>query len=123
MIPFVNIPTQSMSRLTVGAKSWAPGPIQTGVRIPNIEEGFQLIDEEENPAIVTNAEILRSWWEKGYINKTDMPSSGTSQNSQVDYVYPGRAAACVENEPDSSVLTRPSKSSPPSPMPRSLAWI
>lgn len=99
MIPFVNLPTQSMAGYheRVG---WAPGPIQTGVVIPDIQKDFQLIDEEDWPAYVKTAEILRSWWEKGYINKTDMPSSGTSQNSQVDYVYPGRAAACVENEPE-----------------------
>jgi putative aldouronate transport system substrate-binding protein len=100
MIPFVNIPTQSIVSINRGRKGWNPGASQTGVRIPNIEEGFQLIDDEDDPAVAANAEILRSWWEKGYINKTDMPTSGTSQNSQVDYVYPGHAAACVENEPD-----------------------
>jgi hypothetical protein len=100
MIPFVNIPTQSIVSINRGRKGWAPGAIQTGVRIPNIEDGFQLMDEEEDPARVENAEILRSWWEQGYINKTDLPTSGTSQNSQVDYIYPGRAASCVENEPD-----------------------
>ncbi len=100
IIPFVNIATQSIVGISRGRRAWAPGPIQTGVRIPNIDEGFELMDEEDDPALAENAEILRSWWEKGYINKTDMPSSGTSQNSQVDYIYPGRAAACVENEPD-----------------------
>lgn len=100
MIPFVSVPTQSIVSINRGRKAWSPGASQTGVRIPNIEEGFQLMDEEDAPEIVTNAEILRSWWEKKYINVTDMPTSGTSQNSQVDYIYPGRAAACVENEPD-----------------------
>ena len=100
MIPFVNLPTQSIASYYGRVKGWAPGPIQTGVRIANIEEGFQLTDEEEEPAYMAGAEVLRAWWEKGYVNKTDMPTSGTSQNSQVDYVYPGRAAACVENEPE-----------------------
>jgi hypothetical protein len=100
MTPFVSIPTQSIVGINQGRKAWGPGATQTGVRIPNIEEGYQFIDEEDDPEMIKNAEILRSWWEKGYINKTDMPSSGTSQNSQVDYVYPGRAASCVENEPD-----------------------
>ena len=100
MIPFVNIPTQSIVSINRGRKAWGPGVTQTGVRIPNIEEGYTFIDEEDDPAMVENAEILRSWWEKGYINKTDMPTSGTSQNSQIDYIYPGRAASCVENEPD-----------------------
>lgn len=100
LIPFVSIPTQSIVGINRGRKGWNPGASQTGVRIANIEEGFQLIDEEDDPAVVTNAEILRSWWEKDYINKTDMPTSGTSQNSQIDYIYPGHAASCVENEPD-----------------------
>jgi putative aldouronate transport system substrate-binding protein len=101
MIPFVNIPTQSMIGYVRGRKGWnPPGLDNTGVGIPNIEEGFVFIEEEDHPASVENAEILRSWWEKGYINKTDMPTSGTSQNSQIDYIYPGRAASCVENEPD-----------------------
>jgi len=100
MVPFVNLPTQSIASYYPRLKTWAVGPIQTGVTIPDIEKAFQLIDEEDEPSYIEGAKILRSWWEKGYINKTDMPSSGTSQNSQVDYVYPGRAAACVENEPD-----------------------
>jgi hypothetical protein len=100
MIPFVNIPTQSLTGYYPRLKSWAPGPIDTGVKIANIEESFTLIDSEDDPEYIRGAEVLRSWWEKGYINKTDMPTSGTSQNSQVDYVYPGRAASCVENEPE-----------------------
>jgi putative aldouronate transport system substrate-binding protein len=71
MIPFVNIPTQSLTSYYTRLKSWAPGPIQTGVKVANIEEGFQLIDEEDDPEYIRGAEILRSWWEKGYINKTD----------------------------------------------------
>jgi ABC-type glycerol-3-phosphate transport system substrate-binding protein len=101
MLPFVSIVTQSMVGINRGRKGWNPaGLTNTGVRIPNIEEGFVFGDDEDDPAILANAEILRGWWEKGYINKTDMPSSGTSQNSQVDHIYPGRAASCVENEPD-----------------------
>ena len=100
MIPFVNIPTQSITSYYTRVKGWAPGPIDTGVRIANIEENFTLIDMEEDAEFIRGAETLRAWWEKGYVNKTDMPTSGTSQNSQVDYIYPGRAAACVENEPE-----------------------
>ena len=100
MIPYVNILTQSLTSIYPAVKGWALGPIDTGVRIFNIEEGFQIMDEEEDPDYLRGAETLREWWEKGYINKTDMPTSGTSQNSQVDYVYPGRAASCIENEPE-----------------------
>jgi len=100
MIPFVNVPTQSLNSYYGRVKSWSINPIQTGVIISDIEKDFQLIDEEDEPAYIEGSKVLRSWWEKGYINKTDMPSSGTSQNSQIDYIYPGRAASCVENEPE-----------------------
>lgn len=100
MLPFVNIATQSMAGYSRNRRGWAPGVIQTGVGIPNIEEGFELMDSEDDPELLEVAAILRDFWEKELINKTDMPSSGTSQNAQIDYIYPGRAASCVENEPE-----------------------
>lgn len=100
MIPYVNIPTQSMASVVRNRRGWSPGAIQTGVSVSDITEGFQLADFEDIDYVVENTELLRSYWEKGLINKTDMPTSGTSQNAQIDYVYPGRAASCVENEPD-----------------------
>jgi hypothetical protein len=100
LIPYVNVATQSMVTCNRGRRSWSPGAIDTGVTIPNIEEGFELVDLEDTEYILENAEICREWWEKGYINKTDLPSSGTSQNAQIDYIYPGRGAACIENEPE-----------------------
>lgn len=100
MIPYVNIPTQSMASIYRNRRGWGPGAIQTGVMVADINEGFQLADYEDIDYVVENAALLRDYWEKGLINKTDMPTSGTSQNAQIDYIYPGRAASCVENEPD-----------------------
>lgn len=100
MIPYVNIPTQSMASIVRNRRGWGPGAIKTGVTIPDVTAGFQLADVEEVDYIVEAVGILRGFWEKGLINKTDMPTSGTSQNAQIDFVYPGRAASCVENEPE-----------------------
>ncbi len=100
MIPYVNIPTQSMAMCIREHRGWAPGPIDTGVQIPDITQGYEFGDIEDLPNYVQGVETLRMFWEKGLVNKTDMPTSGTSQNAQVDYVYPGRAASCIENEPE-----------------------
>lgn len=100
IIPFVNVPTQSMVGYSRNRKGWAPGVSKTGVKALDGTVDWTLVDEEEDPATIEMAELLRVWWEKGYVNKTDLPFSGTSQNSQVDYIYPGRGASCVENEPD-----------------------
>ncbi|MEZ4866501.1 MAG: substrate-binding domain-containing protein [Caldilineaceae bacterium] len=100
LVPFVNVATQSMVSYNRNRKAWAPGVSKTGVTALDGTADWTLMDEEDNPALLETAELLRSWWEKGYVNKTDLPFSGTSQNSQVDYIYPGRGGACVENEPD-----------------------
>ena len=100
VIPFGNVTTQSLTSYNRGTKGWGSLPTKTGVSIPDVTKDFKIIDEEDNTYMIENAKLLRSWWEKGYINKTDLTFSGSSQNAQVDYVYPGKTAACVENEPD-----------------------
>jgi len=102
MIPFGNVTTQSVVGYARPRHAWgANGPPKTGVSIPDITTGeFKFINEEEIGSEIETATLLRSWWEKGYTNKTDLTFSGSSQNAQIDYVYPGKAASCVENEPD-----------------------
>jgi putative aldouronate transport system substrate-binding protein len=100
LIPFGNVTTQSLTGYDRNLLSWAPGATKTGVVIADATKDWTFIDEEDNPAFIETARLLRSWWEKGYVNKTDLTFSGSSQNAQIDYVYPGKIAACVENEPD-----------------------
>ena len=101
MLPFANQTNWSMAGVHSGRTAWgANGPIKTGVIIPDITKGFTFGDEEEQEPFLDAVKILREWWEKGYINKTDLPSSANSQNAQVDFIYPGKAAACIENEPE-----------------------
>jgi putative aldouronate transport system substrate-binding protein len=100
VIPFGNVTTQSMAGYSRNRLSWAPGATKTGITIVDATKEWKIVDEEDNQAFIDNAKTLRGWWEKGYINKTDLTFSGSSQNAQIDYVYPGKIAACVENEPD-----------------------
>ena len=100
LIPFGNVTTQSLTGYNRGTKGWGSLPTKTGVSIPDVTKGFKIIGQEDDEAFIESAKLLRGWWEKGYVNKTDLTFSGSSQNAQVDYVYPGKIAACVENEPD-----------------------
>jgi hypothetical protein len=100
MIPFVNVATQSVTGYNSNRRAWAPGVSDTGVKILDCTKEWTLVDAEDDPVFIEACELLRSWWEKGYVNKTDLPFSGSSQNAQVDYIYPGKGSACVENEPD-----------------------
>lgn len=100
LIPFGNVTTQSLTGYNRNRRSWSVGTTKTGVIILDATKDWTFVDEEDNPDFIEAAKLLRSWWEKGYVNKTDLTFSGSSQNAQVDYVYPGKIAACVENEPD-----------------------
>ncbi len=99
-IPFANVATQSLTGYNRNRLSWAPGPVKTGVMIKDATKDWTFIDEEANDEEINTATLLRSWWEKGYVNKTDLTFSGTSQSAESDYLFPGKAAACVENEPN-----------------------
>lgn len=101
MLPFANQTLWSMAGCLPARPGWSANcPPKIGVSIPDINQGYTFIDGEDDPVGQEGARLLREWWEKGYVNKTDLESSGNSQNGQVDYVYPGRAAACIENEPE-----------------------
>ena len=100
LIPFGNVTTQSLTAYNRNRLSWSPGATKTGVVILDATKNFKFVNQEDDPTFIETAKLLRSWWEKGYVNKTDLTFSGSSQNAQVDYVYPGKIAACVENEPD-----------------------
>jgi putative aldouronate transport system substrate-binding protein len=101
MLPFGNVTTQSMTGYVRAHPAWgANGNTKTGVGIPDITKDYVFTDSEDDSFGLEQAQRLRSWWEKGYINKTDLTFSGSSQNAQIDYLYPGKISACVENEPN-----------------------
>ena len=117
MIPFANNNvTQSLVYYYGPRHDWkafTPGQ-KCGILIPDITTGeYKFIDEEDLEPMVELAKLLRSWWEKGYVNKTDLPT--TIIGAHTDYIYPGKAASAVENEPDLKYVdeTKQCKSSIP----------
>jgi putative aldouronate transport system substrate-binding protein len=100
VIPFANVTTQSLSGYVRAHPSWGIAPVKTGVAMPDITKDYNFINSEDDTYYLEQSKLLRAWWEKGYINKTDLNFSGSSQNAQIDYIYPGKATACVENEPN-----------------------
>jgi hypothetical protein len=80
---------------------WNGVDAKTGVIIPNIDEGRTLLDFEEVPEYVEAAQLLRSWWEKDLVNKTDLPPGAAGYVETLnDFFIPGKAASRIENEPD-----------------------
>jgi putative aldouronate transport system substrate-binding protein len=100
MIPYALAPSYSINDANVwGRKSWGFAT-KTGLLIPDWSKDLKLVNLEDVPAYVESSKLLHNWWQQGLVNKEDLPSSGPSQNVEVDYMYPGKTASCQENEPD-----------------------
>jgi len=105
MIPFPADPAYGpvhenfLLRRAVG--TWHGVNSKTGIINPNIDKGYTLVDIETVPEMVETARLLRTWWEKGLVNKTDLPASGGGYvETLLDYFVPGKAASRIENEPN-----------------------
>jgi putative aldouronate transport system substrate-binding protein len=97
LIPLANI-TDALWNLHRFHHQWGYGP---GLWVEDITKGFQITNVEDSQWSIDQARLVRSWWEKGYINKTDVTST-EFQKVMSDYLFPGRAASCVQNGPDFS---------------------
>ena len=86
--------------MSVASRLGCERPCQDRRDIPDFTKDYVFIDSEEDHYGWNRPRDCARWWEKGYINKTDLTFSGSSQNAQIDYLYPGKASACVENEPN-----------------------
>jgi putative aldouronate transport system substrate-binding protein len=95
-IPFVDAATWSITSL-YSTNTWLGQP---GLVIADWTKGYEVVDLESVPEYIAAAKELRAWWSDGLVNKTDLPQSATSQNFEVDYIYPNKAGSCIENEPD-----------------------
>lgn len=78
---------------------WQGTNSRTGIIIPNIDDGRTLLDIETVPEMVATAQLMRSWWEKGLINKADLAGNSTASLIS-DYFFPGKLAAVSVNEPN-----------------------
>ena len=97
MIPFVDSANWPITGLATALAGWQSEP---GLIIPDWTKGYQWVELENVPEYVAAARVLRSWWSAGLTNKADISQSATTQNFEVDDIYPGKAASCMENEPD-----------------------
>jgi ABC-type glycerol-3-phosphate transport system substrate-binding protein len=79
---------------------WGGVDGKVGTIIPNIDKGYTLADTEAIQEYIDTATLVRSWWEAGLINKTDVTTSGASGTTPTDYLIPGKAAMVVENSPN-----------------------
>jgi len=79
---------------------WSGVDGKTGVIVPNIDKGYVLQNVEDIPEYVDAAKLLRTWWENGLVNKSDLAASGPTVVDLNDYFIPGKAGTVIENEPD-----------------------
>jgi hypothetical protein len=59
---------------------------------------FSLINEETDANFIERVKMLRTWWENGWMNKSDLPLSGATETVEKDFLIPGRAASCMQND-------------------------
>jgi putative aldouronate transport system substrate-binding protein len=106
LIPDANAPPQGL----VGnweINTWQRWPnANTGginaaaIIVPDWTKGTQFVDYETVPEYLNLVKLVRSWWQQGLVNKTDLPTISSGGSVETDFIFPGKAAACQENEPD-----------------------
>jgi putative aldouronate transport system substrate-binding protein len=103
LIPYAHVWTWAIG-IPNGKVGWSLGVGTTsggtGLAVEDIFAGTTLGNTEDQGLTLESAELIRSWWEKGYIPKQDLPTSATTQNVLVDYFVPGKTGAYAENEPN-----------------------
>ncbi len=100
-MPFGHIPNYGPADPNVTLRrSWGPGAQYTGLLIPDCTTEWTYQNLEDLAEWVEANTIIREWWEKGWINKTDLIVSGSSQTVPFDYFLPGKCVSFMENEPN-----------------------
>ncbi len=100
LVPFANIPTYSITTTNIWRRRAQGGPAKTGLYVPDVFEDTKYLNAEDDPVYIEACTLLREWWEKGYVPKTDLATSTESENMATMYFVPGKCAAYQENEPD-----------------------
>lgn len=101
LMPFGHIPRYGPADGNViMRRSWGPGAQNTGLTISEATQAWMYQNLEDIPEFVEANKMIREWWEKGWINKTDLITSGSSQTVPFDYFMPGKCASFQENEPN-----------------------
>jgi putative aldouronate transport system substrate-binding protein len=101
LMPYGHIPRYGPADPNVILRrSWGPGSQNTGLLIPEATQDWTYQNFEDIPEFVEANAMVREWWEKDWINKTDLITSGSSQTVPFDYFMPGKCASFQENEPN-----------------------
>ncbi len=103
MTPFANTAKYAppmIAHYSQGYWSWSPlGEAQLSCKLTNFEKSeYVLQNIEDDPNFVERVKLLRSWWEKGWINKADLPSSAGTETIELDFLVPGKAGGCQQND-------------------------
>jgi putative aldouronate transport system substrate-binding protein len=103
MTPFAN--TAKYAPVGIAHMSqgfWSYGPISEAALtcvVKTFDKGeYKLVEVEDVPGFADRVKMLRSWWEKGWINKADLPLSAGTETVEKDFLIPGKAAACMQND-------------------------
>jgi putative aldouronate transport system substrate-binding protein len=101
LMPFGHIPTYGPADGNVILRrGWGPGAQYTGLTIPDCLAEWKYQNLEDQVPFQDANKMVREWWEKGWINKTDLIVSGSTQTVPYDYFLPGKCASFQENEPN-----------------------
>lgn len=103
LIPYAHVYSWPIS-IPNGKNGWGLGvgsaSAGTGLGVEDIFQGTTLTNGEDQGTTVESANLVRSWFEKGYIPQQDLPLSAKTQNVLTDYFVPGKTGAYAENEPN-----------------------
>jgi putative aldouronate transport system substrate-binding protein len=101
--PFANTANYSpvsLANYSQGFYTWSPlNEANISFVLKTFDKSeFKFVDGETVPGVEDRAKMLRSWWEKGWINKADLPLSGASETVEKDFLFPGKAASDMNND-------------------------
>jgi hypothetical protein len=104
MTPFANTARYAPSMISHASQGyfmWGPlGEAHVACKLsPNFDKAeYKFINSEDDALYVDRIKMLRAWWEKGWINKADLPLTASSETVEKDFLIPGKAASCMQND-------------------------
>jgi putative aldouronate transport system substrate-binding protein len=104
MTPFANTAKYSpvgIPHLSQGYWMWNPvgDDVGLGMMLKAFDKAeYKFIDSETNEGMIERIKMLRSWWENGWMNKADLPSTAGTETIEKDFLVPGKASSCMQND-------------------------
>ncbi len=103
MTPYANTSNYSpasVAHASQGYYTWSPiAEADLTFVLKTFDKGeFKLVESETDKGFIERAKMVRNWWEKGWMNKADLPLSGASETVEKDFLFPGKAASDMNND-------------------------